>query len=45
MRVPKSFNGRNPQSRRDLASALRARTEHLPAVEGPDGSRTRGARC
>ncbi len=29
MRVPKSFNGRNPQSRRDLASALRARAQHL----------------
>src|SRR3954464_11231402 len=27
MRIPKSFNGRNPQSRRDLASALRARTQ------------------
>ncbi|NUR06539.1 MAG: DEAD/DEAH box helicase, partial [Nocardioidaceae bacterium] len=26
MRIPKSFNGRNPQSRRDLASTLRART-------------------
>ncbi len=26
MRVPKTFNGRNPQSRRDLASALRAKT-------------------
>src|SRR5689334_3343044 len=29
MRVPKSFNGRNPQSRRDLASALRERTRTL----------------
>src|SRR3954447_10161369 len=27
MRIPKSFNGRNPQSRRDLASALRSRTQ------------------
>jgi ATP-dependent RNA helicase HelY len=27
MRIPKSFNGRNPQSRRDLASSLRARTQ------------------
>jgi ATP-dependent RNA helicase HelY len=26
IRIPKSFNGRNPQSRRDLASTLRART-------------------
>ncbi len=29
MRIPKSFNGRNPQSRRDLASALRSRTQGL----------------
>jgi ATP-dependent RNA helicase HelY len=29
LRVPKSFNGRNPQSRRDLASALRDRTHGL----------------
>ena len=27
MRIPKNFNGRNPQSRRDLASALRSRTQ------------------
>ncbi|MFD1858603.1 DEAD/DEAH box helicase [Aeromicrobium camelliae] len=27
MRIPKSFNARNPQSRRDLASALRERAE------------------
>ncbi|HEY0904996.1 MAG TPA: DEAD/DEAH box helicase [Marmoricola sp.] len=26
IRVPRNFNGRNPQSRRDLASTLRART-------------------
>ncbi|HET7356609.1 MAG TPA: DEAD/DEAH box helicase [Nocardioidaceae bacterium] len=30
MRVPKSFNGRNPQARRDLASALRAKTHGFP---------------
>jgi ATP-dependent RNA helicase HelY len=30
MRIPKTFNGRNPQSRRDLASALRARVPHPP---------------
>ncbi len=30
MRVPKSFNGRNPQSRRDLSSALRAKTQGVP---------------
>ncbi|MGH3510171.1 MAG: DEAD/DEAH box helicase, partial [Nocardioidaceae bacterium] len=29
MRVPKSFNGRNPQARRDLASALRSHTHNL----------------
>jgi ATP-dependent RNA helicase HelY len=27
MRIPKSFNGRNAQSRRDLASALRSKTQ------------------
>jgi ATP-dependent RNA helicase HelY len=27
LKIPKSFNGRNPQSRRDLASSLRARTQ------------------
>jgi ATP-dependent RNA helicase HelY len=27
MRIPKSFNARNPQARRDLASALRARAD------------------
>ena len=29
MRIPKAFNGRNPQSRRDLASALHERTHGL----------------
>ncbi|MET7641938.1 DEAD/DEAH box helicase [Streptomyces sp. NPDC005438] len=29
MRVPKTFNPRNPQSRRDLASALRTKAGHL----------------
>ncbi|HET6167972.1 MAG TPA: DEAD/DEAH box helicase [Marmoricola sp.] len=29
IRVPKSFNGRNPQARRDLASTLRTRTHGL----------------
>ncbi len=33
MRVPKSFNARNPQSRRDLASALRQRAQTLPRPE------------
>ncbi|UDY25205.1 DEAD/DEAH box helicase [Nocardioides sp. Kera G14] len=30
LRVPKSFNGRNPQARRDLAAQLRERTGGLP---------------
>ncbi len=36
LRVPKNFNGRNPQMRRDLASALRDRTHGLvgPAYPG-----------
>jgi ATP-dependent RNA helicase HelY len=29
MRIPKSFNARSPQSRRDLASALRSKAGHL----------------
>ncbi|MFF5446673.1 DEAD/DEAH box helicase [Streptomyces sp. NPDC012888] len=29
MRIPKSFNPRSPQSRRDLASALRAKAGHI----------------
>jgi len=29
LRVPRNFNGRNPQARRDLASALRSRTHDL----------------
>ncbi|WP_243057626.1 RNA helicase [Nocardioides sp. SR21] len=29
VRIPKNFNGRNPQMRRDLASALRSRTHDL----------------
>ncbi|MDP3889680.1 RNA helicase [Nocardioides sp.] len=44
MRVPKSFNARNPQQRRDLASALRTRTHQLappPPSRRPDRS-TRG---
>lgn len=31
MRIPKSFNARSPQSRRDLASALRTKAGHYPA--------------
>ena len=29
MRIPKSFNPRSPQSRRDLASALRTKAGHI----------------
>ena len=42
MRVPKSFNGRNPQSRRDLASALREKTRDLRPVAYEGGSRRTG---
>ncbi len=43
MRIPKTFNGRNPQSRRDLASTLRQRTHGLTpppnlGSAGPRGS-------
>ncbi len=43
IKVPKSFNGRNPQMRRDLASALRTRTHDLaPPPPGRRGAeRTR----
>jgi len=34
MRVPKSFNGRNPQARRDLASNLRTRVRDLAPSAG-----------
>ena len=40
LRVPKHFNGRSPQSRRDLASALRERTHGLTP---PPRSSGRGA--
>ena len=29
LKIPRNFNGRNPQSRRDLASSLRNRTHNL----------------
>ncbi len=31
VKVPRNFNGRNPQMRRDLASALRTKTRDLPS--------------
>ncbi len=37
VRVPKAFNGRNPQMRRDLAAALRSRTHDL--APPPPGKR------
>ena len=40
LKVPKSFNGRNAQMRRDLASTLRARTHNLTA---PPEKRSRTA--
>jgi ATP-dependent RNA helicase HelY len=41
--VPKSFNGRNPQSRRDLASALRAKTHGLTPPPRRSGQGRRGS--
>jgi ATP-dependent RNA helicase HelY len=46
MRIPRSFNGRNAQSRRDLANALTSKIQSLPrSVVEPvetDGARGRG---
>ena len=45
IKVPKSFNGRNPQMRRDLAAALRTRTHDLaPPPPGRDKGRGGGER-
>jgi ATP-dependent RNA helicase HelY len=41
VKIPKNFNGRNPQSRRDLASALRDRTHHF--TPPPPGKRGGGS--
>jgi ATP-dependent RNA helicase HelY len=38
MRIPRNFNGRNPQSRRDLASTLRARTQGFTPPPGRSGA-------
>ncbi len=39
LRIPKTFNGRNPQARRDLASMLRSRTHNLtPPPPGKAGA-------
>ena len=44
MRIPKTFNARNPQSRRDLATTLRARTHGFtpPPHQGSAGPRRSG---
>src|SRR4051812_31584880 len=38
MRIPRSFNGRNAQSRRDLANALTSKVQSLPPPVVEDGS-------
>jgi ATP-dependent RNA helicase HelY len=43
LRIPKSFNARSPQSRRDLASALRSKAGHLEPPEAGRARRGRGA--
>jgi ATP-dependent RNA helicase HelY len=43
LKVPKNFNGRNPQMRRDLASALRSRTHGLTSPPARDAGRDRGS--
>ncbi len=45
LKVPRNFNGRNPQMRRDLASALRSRTHNLtpPPPSRNDGERRSGS--
>ena len=42
VRIPKNFNGRNPQMRRDLASALRSRTHNLTPPPPRPSARTDG---
>ncbi|MTE18289.1 DEAD/DEAH box helicase [Streptomyces sp. TRM43335] len=43
MRIPKSFNPRSPQSRRDLASALRTRAGHHEPTRGRRRQRSEAA--
>ncbi|WP_235735999.1 DEAD/DEAH box helicase [Nocardioides alcanivorans] len=42
MRVPKHFSPRNPQQRRDLAEALKAKSYGLPERGGPGAGRPKG---
>jgi ATP-dependent RNA helicase HelY len=44
VRIPRNFNGRNPQSRRDLASTLRAKTHGLTPPPPGRGAPARGRR-
>ncbi len=48
VKIPKNFNGRNPQARRDLASSLRNRTHNLtpppPRKDGTSSTRPRAGR-
>jgi ATP-dependent RNA helicase HelY len=44
MRIPRNFNGRNPQSRRDLASSLRTKTHGLTPPPPGRGGPPRGHR-
>ncbi|MGH3365116.1 MAG: DEAD/DEAH box helicase [Nocardioidaceae bacterium] len=44
MRIPRNFNGRNPQSRRDLASTLRAKTHGFTPPPPGRGKPSRGRR-
>jgi ATP-dependent RNA helicase HelY len=47
LRIPKTFNGRNPQSRRDLAATLRVRTQGFtppPPSQGTGPPRRPGRR-
>jgi ATP-dependent RNA helicase HelY len=45
LRIPKGFSGRNPQQRRDLASALREKTTYgFPDEDRPTRSQRGGAR-
>ncbi len=43
IKVPKTFNGRNPQMRRDLASAMHSRTHGLTPPPPPEGRATRAS--